>query len=96
MIRDPNRSTSTPTGICMPAYVSSCTTANSDSTAAVTPNRSVASSAATASEVRWKTATAYAATATPHTAQDRLVTGRCPEVHCRHRAILCPRRSGGR
>ena len=34
MIRDPNRSTSTPTGICMPAYVSSCTTANIDSTAA--------------------------------------------------------------
>ena len=41
----------------------------------MTPNRSVASSAATAREVRWKTATAYAATATPHTAQDRLVAG---------------------
>ncbi len=56
--REPNRSTSTPTGICMAAYMISCTTAKSDSTEAPIPNRAVASSAATPSEVRWKTATA--------------------------------------
>ena len=34
-------------------------------------NRSVAADAATASDVRWKTATAYAKTPTPQTIQER-------------------------
>ena len=57
MRREPNRSSSMPTGICMPAYMTSCATENRPSTAAPMPNRCAAVTPATASEVRWKTAT---------------------------------------
>ena len=53
---EPNRSSSTPTGICIAAYTVSCTTAKVASCAASTWKRSAASSPATPSEVRWKTA----------------------------------------
>ena len=56
-LREPNRSTSSPTGICMPAYTSSCSIVNVASWDAEMSNRSVAASPATASDERWKTAT---------------------------------------
>ncbi len=52
----PYRSISTPTGICMPAYTSSCSTVNVDSCDAEISNRSVAASPATPSDDRWKIA----------------------------------------
>ena len=54
--RDPNRSSSTPTGICMPAYTTSWSTVKRASAVASISNRSAASSPATPSELRWKTA----------------------------------------
>ncbi len=54
--RGPNRSTSTPVGICIAAYTPTWSTVNVDSAAAPTPKRSAASSPATPSEVRWNTA----------------------------------------
>ena len=53
---EPYRSISTPTGICIAAYTASWSTVNVASCAAVMPKRSAASSPATPSEVRWKTA----------------------------------------
>src|SRR5262249_43483624 len=70
-VREPTRSMSTPTGICMAAYTISCTTANDDSTAAVTWNRSVADTPATPTLVRCMTATRYAKTPIPKMTQDR-------------------------
>ena len=49
---EPNRSMSTPTGICMAAYTASCTTVNVASCAALMSKRSAASRPATPSEVR--------------------------------------------
>ena len=69
--REPRRSTSTPTGTCMTAYMTSCSTANSENSDAPIPNRTVAYSAATPSEERWNTATPYARTPTPQTNQAR-------------------------
>ena len=40
----------------MPAYTSSCSTVKNASWVALIPNRSAASSPATPSELRWKTA----------------------------------------
>ncbi len=53
---EPNRSMSTPTGICIAAYTVSCTTVKVASWAALMSKRSAASRPATPSEVRWKTA----------------------------------------
>jgi hypothetical protein len=55
--RDPNRSSSAPTGTCSPAYTASWRTTKRLSTAAVAPKRSCACGPATPSEARWKTAT---------------------------------------
>ena len=57
-IRLPNRSTSSPTGICIAAYVSSCTTMNRLTTEAPTANRSAAAPLATPKLVRCITAIA--------------------------------------
>ena len=54
--REPNRSSSMPTGTCMPAYTASCATENKASSEAPTPKRWAASTPATASEDRWNTA----------------------------------------
>ncbi len=54
--RDPYRSSSTPIGICSPAYTISWSTTKNDSWAAEIPNRSWASNPATPSELRLKTA----------------------------------------
>jgi len=54
--REPYRSSSTPMGICRPAYTTSWTTVKNDSWVAEIPKRSWASSPATPSELRWKTA----------------------------------------
>ena len=56
--RDPKRSSSTPTGICMAAYTSSWRTVKNASSVAAMPKRCVASSPATPSELRWNTARA--------------------------------------
>jgi len=56
--REPNRSRSTPTGTCRPAYTTSWRTTNVDSTAAGAPNRAAASTPATPNVVRPNTATA--------------------------------------
>ena len=69
--REPIRSTSTPTGTCMTAYMTSCSTANTENSDAPIPKRAVAYSAATLSEERWNTASPYARTPTPHTSQAR-------------------------
>ena len=65
--REPNRSSATPTGTCSAAYTASCSTRNSETADAPAENRSCASTAATPSEARWNTATAYAVSATSHT-----------------------------
>ncbi len=57
-LREPNRSQSSPTGTCMPAYTSSWSIVNVASWAAEMPNRSAATRPATPSEERWKTASA--------------------------------------
>ena len=54
--RDPKRSSSTPTGTCMPAYTTSWRTVKNASGVALMSKRSAASSPATPSELRWKTA----------------------------------------
>lgn len=53
----PSRSTSRPTGICMPAYTSSWRIENVDRAEALTSKRSAASRPATPSDVRKMTAT---------------------------------------
>ena len=55
-LRDPKRSTSSPTGICMAAYTRSWSVVNVASWEAVMSNRSPAARPATASDDRWKTA----------------------------------------
>ncbi len=69
-LRGPKRSTSSPTGTCMPAYTISCSIVNVASCAAVMSKRSAASRPATASEERWKTAKRYSESALPHTTQE--------------------------
>ena len=54
--RGPNRSTSRPTGTCMPAYTSSWSVVNVASCAALMSNRSAAVRPATARLERWKIA----------------------------------------
>ena len=54
--RDPYRSSSTPIGICSPAYTTSWSTVKNDSCVAEIPKRAVASSPATPSELRLKMA----------------------------------------
>jgi hypothetical protein len=56
MRRDPKRSSSIPTGICIAAYTASWATLNSASIAAPTPNRCAAATLVTPSEERWNTA----------------------------------------
>ncbi len=67
--RGPSRSTETPTGICSPAYTSSCSTANVARMLAEAPNRWAAAMPATPSDVRCSTATTYAPSAADHTSQ---------------------------
>jgi hypothetical protein len=57
MRREPNRSSATPTGTCRAAYTASWRTRNNETAEAPAENRSWASTAATPSEARWKTAT---------------------------------------
>ena len=86
ILREPMRSTSTPTGTCITAYMTSCRTAKTENRDAPIANRAVAYSAATLSEERWNTASPYARTPTPHTSQARegkrtcliLTPGRAP------------------
>ena len=52
----PNRSTMTPTGICIAAYTNNCTMVKVASWAELMWKRSAAMRPATPSEVRWKTA----------------------------------------
>lgn len=52
----PKRSTRRPTGICMAAYTSTCSTAKVESAEAPIPKRAAASSPATPRLVRWTTA----------------------------------------
>ena len=70
-LRGPYRSTSSPTGTCIPAYTSSCSIVNVASCAALMPNRSEAAMPATAREERWKTASTYTDSATSQTRRAR-------------------------
>jgi hypothetical protein len=54
--RGPNRSRSTPTGTCIPAYTAICSTVNAASSVARISKRSAATSPATPSELRLRTA----------------------------------------
>ena len=71
MRRGPKRSAMAPVGICSPAYTASCAATKVASTDGPVWKRRSASSDATPRLVRWKTATKYALTASPHAAHGR-------------------------
>src|SRR5689334_10000852 len=85
MRREPTRSSTTPTGTCIPAYTASWTTPSRESTPALMPKRCWASRPATPSEARWKTATVYAKTPSPHITQARRAT----VSTTRHNTLCC-------
>ena len=90
ILREPIRSSSTPAGICIAAYTTTCSTTNEDNRDGEIENRSAALSPATPKAVRCSTPMTYAKTPMPHTTHTVLpvltvfpmLTGRLCQPRC--------------